>query len=74
MNGTNYYRTMQDKTTGRWLVVHDVPGTDAAAVDCSCLTQGAATLEASFMNAARRAQLAQEAAERELLGMRRYAA
>lgn len=70
----NYYRTLQDKGTGRWLVVHDVPGTDAAAVDCSCLTQGAATLEASFMERERRGRLAQEADERALLGQRRCAA
>ena len=70
----NYFRTMQDTSTGRWLVVHDVPGTDTAAVDCSCLTQGAATLEASFMERDRRARLAQEADERALLGFRRCAA
>ena len=70
----NHYRTMQNPDDGRWLVVHDVPGTDAAAVDCSCLTQGAATLEASFMERERRSRLAQEADERALLGLRRCAA
>lgn len=70
----NHYRTMQDTSDGRWLVVHNVPGLDAAAVDCSCLTQGAATLEASYMERARRARLAQEADERSNLGQRRHAA
>jgi hypothetical protein len=70
----NHYRTMQEKSTGRWLVVHDVPGTDAVGVDCSCLTQGAATLEASFMERERHARLAQEADDRALLGQRRCAA
>jgi len=70
---TPYYRTLQDRSTGRWLVVHDVPG-GAMAIDCNCLTQSAATLEASFLNAARRAQAQQEADERALLGLRRCAA
>lgn len=69
----NYYRTMQDKSTGRWLVVHDVVG-GTIAVDADCLTQGAAALEASFLNTARRAQAQQEADERTLLGLRRCAA
>lgn len=73
MNAAPYYRTLQDRSTGRWLVVHDVPG-GVQAVDCSCLTQGAATLEASFMESARRAQLRQDADERALLGQRRWAA
>jgi hypothetical protein len=38
------------------------------------LTQGAAELEAGYLNAARRARLAQEADERQLLGQRRFAA
>lgn len=70
----NHYRTMQDTTTGRWLVVHNVPGLDAAAIDCSCITQGAAALEASFLERERRARLAQEADDRALLGQRRQAA
>jgi hypothetical protein len=73
MNGAPHYRTMQDRSTGRWLVVHDVVG-GTIAVDCSCLTQGAATLEASFMERERRARLAQEADERQLLGLRMCAA
>jgi hypothetical protein len=74
VNTTPYYRTMQNPADGRWLVVHDVPGLPAAAIDASCLTQGSAALEASFMERERRARLAQEADERALLGMRRCAA
>jgi hypothetical protein len=73
MNGAPYYRTMQSKSTGRWLVVHDVVG-GTVAVDADCLTQGAAALEASFLESARRATLRQEADERALLGQRRCAA
>jgi len=74
MNGGRYYRTVQDRLTGRWMVVHDLPGLPSSAIDCDCLTQGAAELEASYLNAARRAKLAQEADERALLGQRRCAA
>jgi len=69
-----YYRTVQDSLSGRWMVVHDLPGLSAVAIDCDCLTQGAAELEAGYLNAARRARLAQEADERQLLGQRRFAA
>ena len=70
----NYYRTMQNPADGRWLVVHDVPGLAAAAIDTSCLTQGAALLEASFLERERRARLALEADDSALLGQRRQAA
>ena len=70
----NHYRTMQDPTTGRWLVVHDVPGLSTPAVDCDCLTQGGAALEAAWMESARNAALRQQADERALVGLRAGAA
>ena len=73
--GARHYRTVQDRGTGRWLVVHDLPGADGVyAIDCDCLTQGAATLEASFLESARRAQLQQERDERLLAGVQRHGA
>ena len=73
MNTTTYYRTLQDPATGRWLVVHDVPGTDMAAIDCTCLTHGAAAREASLMELVRRNAMAQEAVEWQALWRRRAA-
>lgn len=65
-----YYRVTQNQANGRWLVVHDLPGIPAQAVDCDCLTQGAALIEASFLERTRKAQLRAEAEERQHLGLR----
>ena len=47
------YHYVKQSTAGRWLVVHDVPGTTTASIDADCLTLGAADREAACLNAER---------------------
>lgn len=68
MSGPYHY--VKQTTAGRWLVVHDVPGTAAAHVDEDCLTMGAAEREAAWLNAERDRLQRQLAEERALLGWR----
>ena len=75
MVAARHYRTLQDRGTDRWLVVHDLPGAEGVyAIDCDCLTQGAAALEACYLEGARRAKLQQENDDRVLSGVQRYGA
>lgn len=70
MHSTTPYHYVKQTAAGRWLVVHDVPGTLVAAVDADCLTCGAAEREAAWLNAERsRNQRALEE-ERALIGWR----
>jgi len=50
---TPYHFTRQDPATGRWLVVHQLPGTTGVAIDEDCLTLQAAEREAAWLNAER---------------------
>ena len=56
--------------TGRWLVVHNVPGTTTAHIDADCVTVGAADREAAWLNAERERNQRAMADERALLGWR----
>jgi hypothetical protein len=47
------YHYVKQATDGRWLVVHDVPGTTTASIDADCLTRGAAERECAWLNAER---------------------
>ena len=64
------YHYVKQTATGRWLVVHDVPGTTTASIDADCLTVGAADREAAWLNAERDRRQCELATERALLGWR----
>jgi hypothetical protein len=64
------YHYVKPGAAGRWLVVHDVPGTTTASVDADCLTMCAADREAAWLNAERDRNQRDMAAERALLGWR----
>ena len=62
------YHYVKQGNAGRWLVVHDVPGTTTASVDSDCLTLGAADREAAWLNAERERNQRAMADERAVLG------
>ena len=64
------YHYVKQNAAGRWLVVHDVPGTAAASIDADCLTMGAAEREAAWLNAERDRCQRELQVERELIGWR----
>ena len=64
------YHYVKKSTAGRWVVVHNVPGTAVAAIDDDCLTEGAADREAAWRNAERETQQRRLAEERALIGWR----
>jgi hypothetical protein len=47
------YHYVKPGAAGRWLVVHDVPGTTTASIDADCLTLSAAERECAWLNAER---------------------
>ncbi len=73
MSSTPYHFT-RPGANGRWLVVHQVPGASAVAVDQDCLTMQAAEREANWLNAERDRQQRALATERQQLGWRKLPA
>ena len=64
------YHYVKQTAAGRWLVVHDVPGTTSASVDADCLTLGAAERECAWLNAERERNHRALAEERAMVGWR----
>lgn len=64
------FYTVRRAETGRWLVVHAVPGQPGAfAADADCPTLAAAEHEAAWLEAQRDRDMARARHERALLGL-----